>query len=48
MCWQSVCLERAGPELMVEAVVEACHAHNDTVGLLGRPYLDVSKHTFSL
>ena len=33
---------------MVDAVVECCHNHNDTVGLLGRPYLDVGKHTFSL
>jgi hypothetical protein len=45
---QTFLLLRAGPERMVDAVVLACHAHNDTVGLLGRPYLAVSKHTFSL
>ena len=33
---------------MVDAVVDCCHSHNDTVGLLGCPYLDVGKHTFSL
>lgn len=38
----------AGPERMVDTAVLACHAHNDTVGLTGRPYLHVSKHTFSL
>ena len=43
-CWAAT----AGPELMVDAVVDCCHTHNDTVGLLGRPYLDVGKHTFSL
>lgn len=43
-CWAAI----AGPELMVDAVVDCCHTHNDTVGLLGRPYLDVGKHTFSL
>ena len=43
-CWSGI----AGPELMVDAVVDCCHTHNDTVGLLGRPYLDVGKHTFSL
>ncbi|CAL8470322.1 g9864 [Coccomyxa elongata] len=45
---QEIGVIAAGPELMVEAVVLACHVHNDSVGLLGRPYLDVSKHTFSL
>lgn len=43
-CWPTL----AGPEPMVDAVVDCCHTHNDTVGLLGRPYLDVGKHTFSL
>ncbi|CAL5218771.1 g490 [Coccomyxa viridis] len=45
---QEIGVVAAGPEPMVDAVVECCHNHNDTVGLLGRPYLDVGKHTFSL
>ena len=43
-----VCPPFAGPEGMVYAVAAACHAHNDTVGLRGRPYLHISKHTYSL
>ena len=33
---------------MVKAVQEASAVHNDRIGLLGRPYLDASKHTWNM
>jgi len=38
----------AGPEGMVENVMQACSAHNDLIGLCGKPWAHAIKHTYNL
>ena len=38
----------AGPNGMVKDVMHACMAHNDTVGLCGRPWAHAMQHTYNL
>lgn len=38
----------AGPDGMVKDVMRACMAHNDAVGLRGRPWAHAMQHTYNL
>ena len=38
----------AGPDGMVTDVMRACMAHNDAVGLRGRPWAHAMQHTYNL
>ncbi len=45
---QQIITDYAGPEGMAKDVMQACTAHNDVVGLCGRPWVHAVKHTYNL